>query len=177
MFHFTYETTCLINGKRYIGKHSTIDLNDNYVGSSKVMKRAISKHGAENFERKIIAFYNTSEEAYAAEAALITESIVRDPAYYNSCGGGNSNGFGPTHPSFGKPAANRGVPATEEAKRKIGEANRGRKPSAAARAKMSATHKQRSTHPMAGKTHNDDTKERMRASAKAAWARRKGEML
>ena len=37
MYHFVYETTNLINGKKYIGKHSTDDLNDGYLGSGKAI--------------------------------------------------------------------------------------------------------------------------------------------
>lgn len=32
MFYFTYQTKNLINGKTYIGVHSTHNLNDGYIG-------------------------------------------------------------------------------------------------------------------------------------------------
>ena len=31
--YLVYKTTCLINGKIYIGQHQTYDINDNYLGS------------------------------------------------------------------------------------------------------------------------------------------------
>ena len=33
------------NGKIYIGVHKTEDMNDGYMGSGKVLKRAIEKYG------------------------------------------------------------------------------------------------------------------------------------
>jgi len=32
MFYTIYQTTCLINGKVYVGMHKTENLNDNYSG-------------------------------------------------------------------------------------------------------------------------------------------------
>jgi len=31
-YHFIYITTNLINGKKYLGKHTTTNLNDGYLG-------------------------------------------------------------------------------------------------------------------------------------------------
>lgn len=37
-----------MNGKVYVGKHQTKDLDDTYLGSGKYLNRAIKKHGREN---------------------------------------------------------------------------------------------------------------------------------
>jgi hypothetical protein len=64
-FNFIYITTNLINGKQYIGDHSTNNLNDNYLGSGRpYLKRALSEYGKENFKREIIEFFDTKEEAF-----------------------------------------------------------------------------------------------------------------
>lgn len=47
--HYIYKTTNLINGKYYIGKHSTYNLNDNYLGSGKYLRNSIK-----NMEKKIL---------------------------------------------------------------------------------------------------------------------------
>lgn len=47
-----YKTTNLINGKIYIGQYS--GNNKNYLGSGKVLKRAIEKYGRDNFVREIL---------------------------------------------------------------------------------------------------------------------------
>lgn len=48
-FNFVYFTKSKIDGKKYIGVHATDDLVDGYVGSGTVLKRAIAKHGIDNF--------------------------------------------------------------------------------------------------------------------------------
>lgn len=87
-YHIVYKTTNLINGKWYIGKHSTYNLNDGYLGSSQHLKSAIKKYGKENFQREIICFCNSEEEAYAKEAELVTMEVVNDPNSYNKMPGG-----------------------------------------------------------------------------------------
>jgi len=49
MKHYTYITTNLINGKQYVGDHSTDNLNDEYLGSIVVLKQQqlILKDGTE----------------------------------------------------------------------------------------------------------------------------------
>ena len=80
--------TNLINGKIYTGKHSTENLDDGYMGSGKLLQRAICKHGLENFRREIIQFFDSEEEAYKKERELVTEEFVKDENTYNLKEGG-----------------------------------------------------------------------------------------
>ena len=44
MIGFIYKTTCLVNGKIYIGKHEGSE-NDNYLGSGEIFSLALRKYG------------------------------------------------------------------------------------------------------------------------------------
>ncbi len=54
--HYTiYKITNQINGKYYIGRNATKNVNDSYMGSGIGIKNAINKYGVENFTKEIIA--------------------------------------------------------------------------------------------------------------------------
>lgn len=93
MFYTIYKITNKVNGKIYIGKHQTKDLNDGYMGSGKHLKRAIEKYGIENFEKNILFVYDNEEEMNVKESELVTEDFVTKDNNYNLCPGGNG-GFG-----------------------------------------------------------------------------------
>lgn len=85
-----YKTTNLVNGKFYIGKHQTRNLDDGYIGSGKILKRAIKKYGQENFLTEILYVFNNEWQMNLAEKILVvTDSAVS----YNLCSGGQG-GFG-----------------------------------------------------------------------------------
>ena len=84
MNYTIYKVTNLINGKYYIGKHQTENLDDGYMGSGKYIKRAISKHGIENFRKEILFVFETEAEMNAKEAELV---VICDESY-NLCDGG-----------------------------------------------------------------------------------------
>ena len=89
-YNFVYETTNLVNGKKYIGVHTTFNLEDGYLGSGKLIQLAIKKYGVENFKRRIIEQFETYEEALKREIELITDEIVKSKEYYNLTLGGKS---------------------------------------------------------------------------------------
>lgn len=55
--YIIYKTTCLVNGKIYIGQHEVKGkkkLDIWYIGSGTLLRRAINKYGCENFKREVI---------------------------------------------------------------------------------------------------------------------------
>lgn len=104
MLYTIYKVTNRINGKIYIGKHQTKDLNDDYMGSGKHLKNAIAKYGIENFEKEIMHVFDNEAEMNSKEAELVTEEFVKEDTNYNLCPGGkggwgyiNANGLTPVN--------------------------------------------------------------------------------
>jgi hypothetical protein len=69
-----YETTNLVNGKKYRGVHKQDDEEfDGYLGSGRAILRAIKKHGRTNFSRTAMFVSETKEDAYEFKAAVVDE--------------------------------------------------------------------------------------------------------
>lgn len=88
MLYYIYKTTNLINNKYYIGKHQTTNLNDKYIGSGKLLKKAIKKYGKENFKFEILEFCNNLSELNELEKTYVNEQTLKDPLCYNMKLGG-----------------------------------------------------------------------------------------
>lgn len=87
-FYTVYKITNKLNGKIYIGSHRTTDLNDQYMGSGELIKKAISKYGIENFEKTYIEIYDNQEKMFALEKHLVNEDFIKSPNTYNMAIGG-----------------------------------------------------------------------------------------
>lgn len=90
MFGYIYETTNLINSKKYIGqKTSNMFLDKEYLGSGKFIKRAIEKYGKENFKVRLIEECNSKEDLDNREIYWINYyNAVKSKEYYNISKGG-----------------------------------------------------------------------------------------
>ncbi len=153
-----YETRCLVSGKTYVGVHrQNEDGFDGYLGSGKALRRAIKKHGVENFVRRTLEEFSVEAEAYAREAEIVTEEFCKRRDTYNVKPGGfgGSGMWGRTH--------------TPETRAKMSEKMRGNKNclgrtlTPETRAKMSE--KMRGNKNCLGRTHTPEAREKMRKAS------------
>ena len=155
MTHYLiYKITNLVNGKFYIGKHITDNIEDNYFGSGINVKRAIQKHGIENFVFNILIDLKNEEEMNLLEELVVNEDFVKRPDTYNmKVGGVGGWGSGENSPWFGKTPWNKGKHHTEETKVKLSKAFSGEK------------------NPMYGHVWTEEEKEKQRLShiGQKAW--------
>ena len=129
MYHFVYKTTNLVNGKFYIGKHSTDNLDDGYLGSGRVLINAVKKYGKEFFKREIIKILDDENIAYEFEQNMLSVHM-KNNLCYNLSGGGRGTGTGENHPNWGKRAS-------KESRKKMSESRRGKTFSQETKNKMS----------------------------------------
>lgn len=163
-------TTNLINGKQYVGSHSTNNPKDNYLGSGKALRLAIKKYGRKNFKREILKQCEFIEEARKLEEIFIRQLNTLSPIGYNIS---EIGGSGITGKSWGvhneetkqrirksvtltlnKPETRKKISESisgekngfynkhhsEETRRKIGDKNRNKKHTVKTIEKMQASH-------------------------------------
>ena len=88
-YHYFYKITNLINNHFYYGVHNTNNIEDGYMGSGKRLQYAIKKYGIENFEKEILKYFDTMDEAFEYESEIVTEELVKDQNCYNQKLGGD----------------------------------------------------------------------------------------
>ena len=100
-YHYIYKTTNNITGSYYIGRHSTKNLNDGYIGSGKRFKALVDQYGRENFTTEILEYCNDYDELKTREFQIVNEDLLKDPLCVNMKLGGdggwdfiNQNGLG-----------------------------------------------------------------------------------
>lgn len=89
MYFILYKITNLINGKIYIGKHITDNIEDGYMGSGLALKRSIKKYGKENFSKEILTFCENSDKLAELEKLVVDEEFIARIDTYNIKLGGD----------------------------------------------------------------------------------------
>ena len=104
--YLIYRIDSLQNGKHYIGQHKTNNPLDNYMGSGKLVLKAIAKYGIENFVKTILFDFDNFKEMNEKEKELIPLSACypHDKMSYNILeGGANQRSFkGQANGMYGK---------------------------------------------------------------------------
>lgn len=110
-YHYIYKTTCNVNGKYYIGIHSTDNLEDGYLGSGKRLWYSINYHGKENHIKIILEYCKNRKELIRREKEIVNEQLLSEELCMNLKPGGSggfvneehrkkfteSNNWGPSH--------------------------------------------------------------------------------
>ena len=183
MYHIVYLTTNTLNGKIYIGVHSTEDLDDGYLGSGHGIMRALKKHGRHNFVRQILHHCLTDVEAYTIEESIVDADFIKRRDTYNHVTGGQASGLGRKYSDESKQQMSKSAsarirkPHSEETKlkmsqtqqnktaeqkaeiaKKLSKVNKGLKRSAEQCERLSKLHK--------GKIMSQETRDKISTSSK-----------
>lgn len=101
-YHIVYITVNKINNKIYVGVHKTNNPYkfDGYLGNGVWVRRgkitnpktpfqhAVAKYGYDKFTRHTLMVFDSSEDAYAAEAKIVTDEFIKNHKTYNAKVGG-----------------------------------------------------------------------------------------
>lgn len=146
-----YQITNLVNGKTYIGKHETFNINDGYFGSGRALRQAIQKYGKENFCKVVLYSFSTRREMNLAERILVV--VDRDTTYNLGPGGEGGPLFkGKTH--------------NEKTRKRLSQLGSGRKLSRETIEKRTRTRSQKNIN------YTDEGRKKLSDAARRSWLNR-----
>ncbi len=165
MYYGIYKITNLLNGKMYIGRHKTDNLDDGYMGSGKLIIKAVKKYGKKNFRKEWLMFCEDEEEMNYMERVFVDQTwIDRSDTYNLNLGGDYQTMSDTTKEKISRAATGR--KHSDESKQKMSNAKKGMIPWIAGRKhteeslkKMSESHKGNTAH--LGHHHSKEAKKKM----------------
>ena len=189
--YYIYRITNNINHKTYIGQHKyykSLLVEDSYMGSGIILKKAQKKYGIENFSKEIITIAMSRSEANILEKYYIAKERKENTyGCYNVADGGQGAAFRGHHHSEESKAkiseSEKGHrpyfcrPRTEEEKRKMSEKLKGRKLNLSDEERLARSEKAKEmSRRNIGSKRSEETKKKMSESLKAYWAKKRGEL-
>lgn len=168
---YIYLTTCLVNGKKYVGQSINHRDINTYLGSGVIFKNALKKYGKDAFVKTILVDnISCLDELNKLERYFISKYDCLAPSGYNLDLGDTNKGrmsettkakmikskTGKKHTEKQRIAnieSHKGLKLSDETKKKIGDANRG-KPSWNKGEKMPKGHSEKLRKIMTGKKMN-----------------------
>lgn len=171
-FHFAYCTTNKFNNKIYVGRHTTSNINDGYLGSGTILKKSIKKYGRENFKREILQFCDSLEDLREKEEFWIKNFQAVELGYNISKTSGGW-GSGELHPNYGKIPYNKDVPMGEDQKNLLSQLHTGKSHSEETKRKISESNKGFKNHTY-GLERTEEWRENISNSLKGRVAWNKG---
>jgi hypothetical protein len=87
--HYLYKIKNKLNGKIYIGIHSTENIDDGYMGSGKLIVKSIKKYGKDNFTKTILEYCDSRESVIELEKKVVNQKFVDRRDTYNTTIGGS----------------------------------------------------------------------------------------
>ena len=157
-YGYIYKTTNLVNNKIYIGQHRGAYLDENYLGSGKLLAAAINKYGKESFKCELLELCADKMALDQKEKEYIKKyNSQNNEIGYNISEGGQGGDLGPVARSHISESL-RGIPKSLEHRKKLSEANKGKRLPESQKEKISKGNK--------GKILSAETKEKMSVSAK-----------
>ena len=177
MYGYIYKTTNIVNGKIYIGQKHSDHLLTGYFGSGYKLLEAVKEFGKGSFSVEIIEEIDSADKMDEREIYWIEHFNSRDPDIgYNIARGGSvcRSLVGEKNPFYGKKhteetrailrekwVGRSGREHTEEEKKKIGDAHRGKVLSNEAKAKISENAKVNPNYGMKGKHVSEEVKQKL----------------
>ena len=152
-YYYVYRITNLINNQTYVGCHQYASLDNSYLGSGILIKRAQKKYGLKNFRKDILFVFDNKKDMFKKEREVIS---TEKPAYNLHEGGYGGWAF----------ARSKLAQKLKDNPNYMDDAY----------AKSGATRKLRGTNAKAGfkgKKHSPETKKRISESMRLARARKK----
>jgi group I intron endonuclease len=173
MIYTIYRITCVLNGKAYIGKHATSNIDDGYMGSGKLIVSAIKKYGVENFVKEILFIFESEDEMNKKEAELVTEEFCDRIDTYNLRLGGDG---GWDHINKNRLGVRIGPKHSAETKTKIGRASKGRLHSDDTKANIGRQSKERNATEAAieanrGRPRSKETRQKLSVANRKSYVK------